>query len=82
MAVIKGDARNFSFVARKEDEGKPAQLSLPVGSRVMFLYRNDKFVLPDGDTTLQKGDEVVLVFRSKVLPALEARWNPAVRETR
>lgn len=75
-AVIKGDARIFSFVTREEDEGPISELNLPDNSRVMFLYRKEKFILPDVDTTLHKDDEVVIIAHSKVLSELEARWSP------
>ena len=75
-AVIKGEARIFSFVTRDEDEGSISEMNLPAGSRVMFLYRKDKFILPDGDTALRKDDEVVIITRSKNLSELEERWNP------
>jgi len=74
-AMVKGDARIFSFVAREDDAVALAELKLPADSRVMFLYRNEKFILPDADTTLKKGDEVVVIAHSKVLPDLESRWN-------
>ena len=79
-AVIKGEARIFSFVVRTQDEGTVKDLKLPVASRVIFLYRGDKFILADADTGLQKDDEVVIVCRTKALPELEARWNPAASE--
>ncbi|RRQ21060.1 potassium channel family protein [Thiohalobacter thiocyanaticus] len=75
-AMVKGNARIFSFVAREDDEVAVADLKLPTESRVMFLYRNEKFIIPDMDTTLKKGDEVVVIAHSKVLPDLESRWNP------
>lgn len=75
-AMIKGDARIFSFVAREDDAVMLANLELPADSRVMFLYRNEKFIIPDTDTILKKGDEVVVIAHSKVLPDLESRWNP------
>lgn len=80
-ALIKGEARIFSFVAREQDEGLLAELNLPENSRVIFFYRNDKFMLPESSTMLQKGDEVVIISHSKALPELEARWNPNISET-
>jgi trk system potassium uptake protein TrkA len=73
--LIKGEARIFSFVAGREDEGKLAGLKLPDASRVMFLYRQEKFILPDDDTNLQRDDEVIIIAHSKALPYLEARWG-------
>ena len=75
-AVIKGEARIFSFVAREEDEGSVSDMNLPADSRVMFLYRNEKFILADAETAIHKDDEVVIITNSKVLSELEARWNP------
>lgn len=75
-AVIKGEARVFSFVARKEDEGSIDDLSLPNDARAMFLYRNDKFIFTDNETILKEGDEVVIFSHEKALKELEARWNP------
>ena len=75
-AMIKGDARIFSFIAREEDETSLSELKLPEYCRVMFLYRNEKFILPEADAGLKKGDEVVIIAHSKVLPELEQRWAP------
>jgi len=79
-AVIKGEARIFSFVVREQDEGTVSDLKLPSASRVIFLYRSDKFILADADTVLKKDDEVVIITHNKALAELEARWNPAVTE--
>lgn len=76
--LLKGDARIFSFVVREEDEGTITDLKLPDDCRVAFLYRNEKFILADADTALKKGDEVVVIAHSKVLPELEERWTPRV----
>jgi trk system potassium uptake protein TrkA len=75
-AVVKGEARIFSFVVHERDRGTVDQLNLPHGSRVIFMYRNEHLILPDADSRLQKGDEVVIISHSKVLAELEARWGP------
>ncbi len=74
-ALIKGDARVFAFVAGKKDEVSLADLDLPGGSRLMFLYRKDKLMLPDSKTVLQEGDEVLIITNAKVIPELQARWS-------
>lgn len=79
-ALIKGDARIFSFVARAEDAGPLTELNLPENSQVIFYYRNEKFMLPETNTALQKGDEVVIIAHRKALSELEARWNPKPKE--
>ena len=75
-AVIKGDARIFSFVAREEDEGPVDELKLPEGSKIIFFYRNEEVIISDDAAPLRKGDEVVIICHSKVLPELEERWKP------
>lgn len=80
-ALIKGDARVFSFVACEQDEGLLADLNMPADSRVILFYRNDKFMLPETNTVLQKGDEVVIVAHNKALPELETRWGPKPKVT-
>jgi trk system potassium uptake protein TrkA len=75
--ALKGDARVFLFVARKEDEGTIAELSLPEGARVSHLYREGALVLADAELPLRKGDEVVVVTHRKHLDELRGRWAPA-----
>jgi trk system potassium uptake protein TrkA len=79
-AMIKGDARVFSFVASEQDEGTIDDLKLPADSRVMFWYRNEKFILPETDSVLEQGDEVVVIAHSDVLPELKARWMRVMNE--
>lgn len=74
-SAIKGEARIFSFVARDEDEGTVEALNLPADSKLLFLYRDDILIL-DNTTELKKGDEVILVARSKVLSELQEKWKP------
>ncbi len=75
IAMLKDEARPFSFVAREEDEGPIEDLELPGGARVMFFYRNDSFKLPEPDTKLKKGDEVAVITHSKNLDRLHERWS-------
>lgn len=77
LATVKGAARIFSFVAGKDDEKPVQELGLPDKSRVMFLYRDDKFILPENDFRLREDDEVVLVSHRDDLDALEERWGNA-----
>lgn len=74
-ALIKYDARVFSFVAGKADEVPISELQLPQDCRLMFLYRKEEFVLPAADTPLKRGDEVVIVAHSSAVPELEKRWS-------
>jgi len=74
-AMIRGDARVLSFIARPEDAVTVSELDLPGDSRVMFLYRADKFIIVDADTALKAGDEVVVITRDKQLEKLRERWQ-------
>ena len=74
-AMIKDEARVFSFVARAEEEGPIDELKLPDQCRVICLYRDGHFLLPDEDTALKTGDEVVILLHSKHLSAITERWS-------
>lgn len=73
-SMIRDEARTFTFVAREEDEVTISELDLPASSRVICVYRGGKFVVPDSDTRLKAGDEVVIVTHSKHLGKLVERW--------
>lgn len=74
--MIRDEARAFSFVTREENTGPIKNLDLPRDCRVVCLYRDDKFILPDEDTTLKTGDEVVLITHWKNIEELSKRWGP------
>jgi trk system potassium uptake protein len=74
--MIRDEARAFSFVTRKEDAGPISNLNLPRDSRVVCLYRDDKFTLPDTDMVLKTGDEVVIITHRQNLAELTSRWSP------
>ncbi|MDX1609527.1 MAG: TrkA family potassium uptake protein [Halofilum sp. (in: g-proteobacteria)] len=79
-AMIKDEARVFSFVVHKDDAGPIADLDLPSKSRVMCLYRQERFLLPQDDMDLEPDDEVVLITHSRNIPKLRRRWYPAATE--
>lgn len=75
IALVKDAARVFSFVAHEED-GKPInELDLPQDSRVMFLYRDEKFMLPEPESTFKRGDEVMIITHSRNIEKLDQRWS-------
>lgn len=73
-AFFKGDVRLFSFVLRDGDPERPADLGLPGRTRPIMVYRDSELILPDADTKLQKGDEIVLITMSDKLDELKDRW--------
>jgi trk system potassium uptake protein TrkA len=68
--MIRDEARVLSFVVHGSQEGTIADLGLPTDSRVVCVYRDDDFFLPDTDFRLQADDEVVLITRSDRVEAL------------
>lgn len=75
IALVKDEARVFSFVAREEDEKPINELALPQDSRVMFFYRDEKFTLPAPDSRLRRGDEVMIITHSRNIGTLHERWS-------
>jgi trk/ktr system potassium uptake protein len=73
-AMIKDEARVFSFVAQAADAGPVSALQLPGDSRVICLYRNEKFMLAEEDTELREDDEVVVLTHRRNLAGLQTRW--------
>ena len=76
--IIKDEARMFSFVVHEEEQGPAAELELPAECKIIFMYRDHKFMLADGDTKLKEGDQVVLVTHSRNIGALTERWGSRV----
>jgi len=74
--LLRGSARFFSFIAGKNDTGKISELELPDKSKVIYYYRDDEFHFSEEDTSLRKGDEVIILTDSKHLADLNERWKP------
>jgi trk system potassium uptake protein TrkA len=75
-AVIKDEARFFTFTAGHEDAVPVKELKLPAEARVVCYYREGRFALADEKTTLREDDEVVVLTHSKNLESLQERWKP------
>ena len=75
--IIKGEARFFYFKVDKQSGGKSiGELELPERARVICYYRDGRFALAEEETTLKKGDEVVVICHSESLPELEEQFTP------
>lgn len=74
-AMVKDEARVFSFVVGADDAGLISALDLPDESRVICLYRGEKFIYPEVDSKLEAGDEVVVLTHSRNLAKLQQRWG-------
>ena len=59
--MFREQARIVSFVVHETQQGSVAELNLPAHSRVVCVYRNEKFLLPDEDLSLEVDDEVVII---------------------
>ncbi|MCF8143607.1 MAG: TrkA family potassium uptake protein [Deltaproteobacteria bacterium] len=73
--VIKGEARFFTFTVDKEKGKRIAELDLPGNARVVCYYREGRFSLADEETSLRKGDEMVILTHSESIPDLTERWR-------
>jgi trk system potassium uptake protein TrkA len=78
--LLKGDARFFTFTARKQDEITAAEMNLPENARIIFYYRDNAFHLVENDTRFRKDDEIVILTHSKNLTELRKRWSPETNE--
>ena len=74
--ILKHDARLFTFVVGKKEAKKMSELDLPEDTKVVFFYRDDQFNFVNEKTSLENGDEVVILTHSKNLPDLNERWAP------
>ena len=72
--MIRDEARAFSFVIHEKDAAAVKDLGMPNDSLVVCIYREGKFIMPEADTELKAGDEVVVITHRRNLPALEERW--------
>lgn len=73
--MIRDEARVFSFVAHEEEIGTLENLQLPERSRVICIYRENAFILPDAQDKIQGGDEVVIITHRENLWELKERWG-------
>jgi trk system potassium uptake protein TrkA len=61
-------------VARPEDEGPLEQIAIPGELRLICLYRDNAFILPEEGTEVKAEDEVVVITHQKFLAKLKERW--------
>ena len=60
----------FFFVIHPENEKLMNSLQLPDESRIMCVYRDGKFKIPDADHIYKIDDEVVILTHCRNLPWL------------
>jgi len=74
--MIRDEARVLSFVVQEAQQGSIADLKLPDHSRVVCVYRDNKFILPDANFRLKVDDEVVMITRSDSVEELTEFMRP------
>ena len=74
-SLIKGEARCLMVRIDKETKGQVADLELPDEARVICIYREEKFMLADPETSLHIDDEAIVLTHSKHLAELTKRFN-------
>ena len=74
-SVIRDDAAVFNFVAGAEETVPVDELDLPKRTRVVCVYRNERFRLPQEVRRIKEGDEVILICARDDLEALTERWG-------
>jgi trk system potassium uptake protein len=72
--MVRDEARTFSFVVRRGQDGLLTDLALPGRTRVVCVYRDHKLMLPEDGTRLRVDDEVVLIAHRDSLGELETRF--------
>ena len=73
-AMIRDEARVFSFIIKEQDTGPLGALKLPEGSHVICFYRDDTFNLAEDDIVLKQGDEAIVLTYSRNLRQLQEYW--------
>jgi len=74
-AMVKHGARVLSFVVREDQQHPIEELELPERSRVVCLYRAERFVLPAPDTRLRTDDELVIIAHIDEVPRVLALFQ-------
>jgi trk system potassium uptake protein TrkA len=73
-SLIKYEARCIMVNITKDTPGKISTFDLPKEAHIIGLYRDDKFIIADPDTTLQENDEALILTHSKHLTELTERF--------
>jgi len=71
--VLRGDVRFYVIPVGEHEAGPLGKLSLPSETRVLYGYRGNELFLPDEDTRLEAGDDLVVLTNSEQLRELKER---------
>lgn len=74
--LIRGDVRLFAYIVTEADDAvRLGGVSYPDRTKPICVYRDGDFIIPDDETILKQGDEVVLITERDRLAQLEERWG-------
>ena len=69
-------AKSREFVVSTGQDGRSlAELKLPGGALVLLIRREERFVIPRGDTSLAAGDVLTVMGSERALEQCEALLN-------
>jgi trk system potassium uptake protein TrkA len=71
--VLRGDVRFYVIPVTEQEAGPLSAFPLPTETRVLYGYRKDELFLPEEDTRLKPGDDLVLLTSSAQLKELKER---------
>jgi len=71
--VLRGDVRLYVISVDEHEAGPLSELELPPDTRVLYGYRDGELLLPEDDTNVEAGDDLVLLTSSKHLDRLQQR---------
>ncbi|WP_295886129.1 TrkA family potassium uptake protein [uncultured Thiohalocapsa sp.] len=74
-SVIRDDAAVFSVVAGEDEAGPLEELDLPERTRIVCLYRSERFRLPENTRRIKADDEIILICAREQLDELHRRWG-------
>lgn len=73
-SIIKYEARFLTVQITASNKGKIDTFDLPKEARIIGIYRDNQFLIPDSDTNLQENDEALILTHSKHLSELTERF--------
>ncbi len=79
--MLRDEARIYSFILPDDFAGTSAALELPNEARVVCVYRQEKLIIPEDNTELLTGDDVIVIVQRDSLLELEKRWGSVVMNT-
>ena len=79
-ASLRDEARLFTFIAKEKHTMSIRELDLPRMARVICVYRQEKFIWPDGDVKLKADDEVVIITLNKHMEELQQKFSNHIRQ--